>query len=151
MFPQLTGFWNHSCPFAELVWITGGCSNPCFGQKPENIYFPGSKWIVGNILCMGCFFDSGRCFTFILCIVFFTNSGRCFLRPKLSILILCILSWLYMIICIYIYVWLYIYNYMYFKYSNNSESELPCLLCLHTLKPHLLQHAETAYRITDSI
>ena len=52
---------------------------------------------------------------------------------------------------IYIYVWLYIYNYMYFKYSNNSESELPCLLCLHTLKPHLLQHAETAYRITDSI
>ena len=145
----MTGFWNHSCPFAELVWITGGCSNPCFGQKPEKLYFPGSKWIAGNILCMGCFFDSGRCFTFILCIVFLLIPEDAFWGRNYRFCILCIPSWLYMII--YIYVWLYIYNYMYFKYSNNSESELPCLLCLHTLKPHLLQHAETAYRITDSI
>ena len=39
-------------------------------QKPKKIYFPGSKWIAGNILCIG----------------FFTDSGRCFVRPKLSIL-----------------------------------------------------------------
>ena len=62
--------WNHRCPFAELIWITGSCSNPCFCQKPKKIYFPGSKWIAGNILCIG----------------FFTDSGRCFVRPKLSIL-----------------------------------------------------------------
>ena len=30
--------------------------------KPEKKYFPGSKWIAGNILCIGFFFDSGRCF-----------------------------------------------------------------------------------------
>ena len=30
--------------------------------KPEKKYFPGSKCIAGNILCIGFFFDSGRCF-----------------------------------------------------------------------------------------
>ena len=56
--------WNRSCPFAELVWITGGCSNPCFCQKPEKIYFPGSKWIAGNILCICCFFRFRQMFLF---------------------------------------------------------------------------------------
>ena len=77
--------WNRSCPFAELVWITGGCSNPCFCQKPEKIYFPGSKWIAGNILCICSFFsDSGRCFCSMY--RFFYRFREMFLRPKLSIL-----------------------------------------------------------------
>ena len=86
--------WNRSCPFAELVWITGGCSNPCFCQKPEKIYFPGSKWIAGNILCICCFFPIPED-VFILCIGFFTDSGRCFWGRNYRFCILCIPSGLY--------------------------------------------------------
>ena len=102
--------WNRSCPFAELVWITGGYSNPCFCQKPEQIYFPGSKWIAGNILCMLLFSDSGRCFYSMY--RFFTDSGRCFWGRNYRFCILCIPSGLY----IYIYIYLhtrfctYLYN-----------------------------------------
>ena len=91
--------WNRSCPFAELVWITGGCSNPCFCQKPEKIYFPGSKWIAGNILCICCFFPIPED-VFILCIGFFYRFREMFLRPKLSILYS-----MYPIGIIYIYVY----------------------------------------------
>ena len=31
-------------------------------QQNLRFFFPGSKWIAGNILCIGFFFDSGRCF-----------------------------------------------------------------------------------------
>ena len=41
------------------AWITGGCRNP---ENLRKTYFPGSKWIAGNILCIVFFFDSGRCF-----------------------------------------------------------------------------------------
>ena len=80
--------WNRSCPFAELVWITGGCRNPCFCQKPEKIYFPGSKWIAGNILCICCFF----------------RFREMFLKPKLSILYS-----MYTIGIIYIYIFTHVF------------------------------------------
>ena len=91
--------WNRSCPFAELVWITGGCSNPCFCQKPEKKYFPGSKWIAGNILCICCCFFRFRKM-FLFCIGFFTDSGRCFWGRNYRFCILCIPSGFY----IYIYI-----------------------------------------------
>ena len=92
--------WNRSCPF------TGGCSNPCFCQKPEKIYFPGSKWIAGNILCICCFFPIPED-VFILCIGFFTDSGRCFWGRNYRFCILCIPSGLYIYLhtrfCTYLY------------------------------------------------
>ena len=99
--------WNRSCPFAELVWITGGCSNPCFCQKPEQIYFPGSKWIAGNILCICCFFPIPED-VFILCIDFFTDSGRCFWGRNYRFCILCIPSGLYIYIYIFTHAFLHI-------------------------------------------
>ena len=88
--------WNRSCPF------TGGCSNPCFCQKPEKIYFPGSKWIAGHILCICCFFPIPED-VFILCIGFFYRFREMFLRPKLSILYS-----MYPIGIKYIYIYIYL-------------------------------------------
>ena len=101
--------WNRSCPFAELVWITGGCSNPCFCQKPEKIYFPGSKWIAGNILCICCFFPIPED-VFILCIGVFTDSGRCCWGRNYRFCILCIPSGLYNILYVLTSFCTYLYN-----------------------------------------
>ena len=46
-------------PFAGRAWITAAAE---IQQNLRKQYFPGSKWIAGNILCIGFFFDSGRCF-----------------------------------------------------------------------------------------
>ena len=76
--------WNRSCPFAELVWITGGCSNPCFCQKPEKIF----SWIKMDsrkyYMYMLFFSDSGICFYSMY--RFFYRFREMFLRPKSSIL-----------------------------------------------------------------
>ena len=91
--------WNRSCPFAELVWITGGCRNPCFCQKPEKISL--FSWIKmdSRKYSMHMLFFPIPEDVFILCIGFFTDSGRCFWSRNYRFCILCIPSGLY----IYIY------------------------------------------------
>ena len=56
-----------------------------FLSKTWKNYFPGSKWIAGNTLCICCFFPIPEN-VFILCIGFFYRFREMFLRPKLSIL-----------------------------------------------------------------
>ena len=72
----------------------GGCSNPCIWQKPEQKYFPGSKWIAGNILCIGFFFDSGRCF-YSMYRFFLPIPEDAFRGRNYRFCILCMPSWLY--------------------------------------------------------
>ena len=82
----------------------GGCSNPCIWQKPEQKYFPGSKWIAGNILCIGFFFDSGRCF-YSMYRFFLPIPEDAFRGRNYRFCILCMPSWLYIYIIIHIHLY----------------------------------------------
>ena len=81
-------------------------------QNLRKKYFPGSKWIAGNILCIGFFFDSGRCFysmyRFFLPIPEDAFGGR-----NYQFCILCMPSTLYIHIYIYTYIYIHIYTHVF--------------------------------------
>ena len=76
----------------------GGCSNPWIWQKPEQKYFPGSKWIAGNILCIGFFFSIPED-AFILCIGFFYRFRKMLLEAEIidSVFYVCHHDYIYII------------------------------------------------------
>ena len=82
-------------------------------QNLRKKYFPGSKWIAGNILCIVFFFSIPED-AFILCIGFFYRFRKMLLEAEIidSVFYVCHLRYIYIYIYMY-YLFIYIYIYIY--------------------------------------